>query len=129
MSKFLRYFSIVFLLVFMCMVLSCHNESKESFIENFGSFILDLDSNAKKYSEVDWQNADEQFVEFKDSQLPMWESLMNSSEKEKVNIMIGKYQALQIKRGIKDLKNQFNDMIDQSKTMLNELSKDTSITQ
>lgn len=91
--------------------------------------MLDVDSSAKNYSEADWQNADEQFVEFKDSQLPMWESLMNPSEREKVNIMIGKYQALQIKRGIKDLKGQVKDVVDQSTTIFKELSKDTTLTQ
>ncbi len=54
---------------------------------------------------------------------------MTPDEKAKVNEMIGKYQAQVVKRGIKDFKNQVNDVIDQTKTMFNELTKDTTLTQ
>lgn len=90
--------------------------------------MTDVDNRAKDYSEVDWQNADVQFADFNETQFPKWENLMTPSEKDKVNAMIGKYQALQVKRGIKGLKNQVNNVIDQTKTMFKELTTDSSLT-
>ncbi len=98
-------------------------------MEGFESFMTEVDSGSKNYSNVDWQNADEQFANFKDNQFPIWEDSMTPDEKAKVNEMIGKYQAQVVKRGIKDFKNQVNDVIDQTKTMFNELTKDTTLTQ
>ena len=118
-----------FCLIVFTGIISCKNESKESFMESFESFMAEVDSGSKKYSNVDWQNADEQFANFKDNQLPIWEDTMTPDEKAKVNEMIGKYRAQEVKRGIKDFKNQVNDVIDQTKTMFNELSKDTTLTQ
>ncbi len=119
---------------FFCIIvftgfISCKNDSKESFMEGFESFMTEVDSGSKNYSNVDWQNADEQFANFKDNQFPIWEDSMTPDEKAKVNEMIGKYQAQVVKRGIKDFKNQVNDVIDQTKTMFNELTKDTTLTQ
>lgn len=106
---------------------SCQSESKENFIENFEKLINEANKGAKDYSNADWQKADEQFADYKDRQFPLWEDLMTPSEKGKVNEMIGKYQALQVKRAIKDVKNQVENVIDQTKTIYNELSEDSTL--
>lgn len=106
---------------------SCQSESKENFIQNFETFITEVDTGAKNYSNIDWQTADEKFTEYKDNEFPKWEDLMTSEEKDKVNKMIGIYQALQVKRAIKDVKNQIENVIDQTKTIYNELSKDSTL--
>ncbi|MBL0031089.1 MAG: hypothetical protein IPP27_02520 [Bacteroidetes bacterium] len=54
---------------------------------------------------------------------------MTPDEKTKVNELIGKYQAQVVKRGINDFKDQVNDVIDQTKTMFDELTNDTTLTQ
>ena len=109
-------------------ICSCNTSSKETFIENFGAFIADVDTSSKNYSKADWQTADEQFSDFKDNQFPQWEDLMSPTEKANVNKMIGKYQALQIKKGIQDIKSEVNDVIDQSKTVINEIVSDSTLT-
>lgn len=109
-------------------ICSCNTSSKETFIENFGAFIADVDTSSKNYSNADWQTADEQFSDFKDNQFPQWEDLMSPTEKANVNKMIGKYQALQIKKGIQDIKSEVNDVIDQSKTVINEIVSDSTLT-
>ena len=89
----------------------------------------EVGSNSKNYSNVDWQNADAQFADFKDNQLLLWEDSMTPDEKTKVNELIGKYQAQIVKRGINEFKDQVNDVIDQTKTMFDELTNDTTLTQ
>lgn len=108
---------------------SCHNESKERFMKEFETFISDVDTGAKNYSNADWQTADEQFAEYKDNQFPKWEDLMTPDEKDKVNKIIVKYQAIQVKREIKDVKNQIENAIDQTKQIYKEVIEDTTITE
>jgi len=122
-------FKTIFCLVAFPSIVSCNSESKQSFIENFEVFMAEVGSNSQNYSNVDWQNADAQFADFKDNQLLLWEDSMTPDEKTKVNELIGKYQAQVVKRGINDFKNQVNDVIDQTKTMFDELTNDTTLTQ
>ena len=112
-----------------CMIAlpSCTRDSKEDFIANINSFISEVDSKAAEYSEIDWQNADEQFLDYKDNQFPLWEDIMTPIEKAKVNELIGKYQAMQIKRGLHNLKNKIENTLDQTKAIFKELSEDSSL--
>lgn len=123
------FFKIISCLVAIASIISCNSESKQSFIANFEVFMEEVGSNSKNYSNVDWQNADAQFADFKDNQLLLWEDSMTPDEKTKVNELIGKYQAQIVKRGINEFKDQVNDVIDQTKTMFDELTNDTTLTQ
>lgn len=123
------FFKIISCLVAIASIISCNSESKQSFIANFEVFMEEIGSNSKNYSNVDWQNADAQFADFKDNQLLLWEDSMTPDEKTKVNELIGKYQAQIVKRGINEFKDQVNDVIDQTKTMFDELTNDTTLTQ
>ncbi len=123
------FFKIISCLVAVASIISCNSESKQSFIANFEVFMEEVGSNSKNYSNVDWQNADAQFADFKDNQLLLWEDSMTPDEKTKVNELIGKYQAQIVKRGINEFKDQVNDVIDQTKTMFDELTNDTTLTQ
>ncbi len=106
---------------------SCHRESKDTFISNLNEFIGEVESNATYYSAADWEVANAQFQDFNENQLSMWEETMTPSEKAKVNELIGKYQAMQIKRGLHNLKNKIENTLEQTKSMFKEILEDTTL--
>lgn len=106
---------------------SCHRESKDTFISNLNEFIGEVESNATDYSDADWEVANAQFQDFNENQLSMWEETMTPSEKAKVNELIGKYQAMQIKRGLHNLKNKIENTLEQTKSMFKEILEDTTL--
>ncbi len=106
---------------------SCHRESKDTFISNLNEFIGEVESNATYYSDADWEVANAQFQDFNENQLSMWEETMTPSEKAKVNELIGKYQAMQIKRGLHNLKNKIENTLEQTKSMFKEILEDTTL--
>ena len=120
-------FKALFSLISIGLFISCHNENKDDFIVNFQSFLKEVNINKTSYTDEDWQIADQQFTELKDGQFPMWKSLLTSSEKQEVNTMIAKYQALKVKRTINDFKMQMEDVADQATTIINELSEDSTL--
>lgn len=106
---------------------SCHRESKDTFISNLNEFIGEVESNAIYYSDADWEVANAQFQDFNENQFSMWEETMTPSEKAKVNELIGKYQAMQIKRGLHNLKNKIENTLEQTKSMFKEILEDTTL--
>jgi len=86
-----------------------------------------VDSGSKNYTNAEWQTADEQFTDFKENQYPVWEDLMTPIEKDNVNEMIGKYRSLEVKRSVQEAKSQVKDVLDQTKTIFNDLTTDTTL--
>ena len=125
-NKFLDFFIVCFIALAV-MLSSCNNGSKENFIENFRTFMAQVDSGSKNYTNAEWQTADEQFTDFKENQYPVWEDLMTPIEKDNVNEMIGKYRSLEVKRSVQEAKSQVKDVLDQTKTIFNDLTTDTTL--
>lgn len=120
----MRYLS--FLLICICLC-SCNSIQKEIFISKLESFVLDVESNYKKYNEEDWNDADLKYREFMDNQYEHYQPYFTQEENNHVNALMGKYQALKIKAGIIKVKNKIKDKLDQIITTVDEIATDTTL--
>lgn len=120
-------FHLLFFFVVLLMTTSCNRDSKESFVSNFENFVTETEINFKEYTESDWINADYTFDEFTNKQYLNWKDTMSPSEKNKFNKLVGKYNALKIKKNIGDFKEDVKDIYNQSKSTFEELVNDSTL--
>ena len=112
------WFSIVFFF-------SCSGQSKETYIYDLKSYIETVSADCKNYTEEDWVKSDTAVSEFMQIKEKKFNSEFTEEERSEVNQLIGKYSALRIKHEVGKIKGEFNDVIDQAKGAIKELSKDT----
>ena len=91
-------------------------------------FVTNVEVKSQDFSEVEWKKSDARYTNFSEKQYHRWGNVLTPSEKTKVNILLGKYQALKMKRGIEDIKSGIKNVIEQGKTIYKELSNDTTKT-
>ena len=118
-SYFLAPFLGLFLILQSC-------ESKKSYISKFDEFVSETSTNYKNFSETEWAKADSTFAHFEKEYSNKWNKDLTPDENAHINELKGKYQALKLKSGIKDIKNELNDIIEQSKSFVKELISDTT---
>jgi hypothetical protein len=116
--------SICLLLFFIC---GCDTDSKEKFIVQTEEFVTRTAKEAPDYTSVDWQNADEEFLDLKDNQYVIWEESMTPEEKQKVNALIGRYEGLRLKKDMHDVKDEVENFIQRVASAAEEVSNDSSI--
>ena len=118
-SYFLSSFLGLFLILQSC-------ESKKSYISKFDEFVSETSTNYKNFSETEWAKADSTFAHFEKEYSNKWNKDLTTDENAHINELKGKYQALKVKSGIEDMKNELNDIIEQSKSFVKELISDTT---
>lgn len=96
-------------------------------MNNFETFVTEVEANSKSYTELDWNAADETFEDFTNVQYQNWKVTMSSTEKTKFNQLMGKYNALKIKKNIGDFKEDIKDIYDQTKSTFDELINDSTL--
>jgi hypothetical protein len=101
-------------------------ESKKSYISKFDEFVSETSTNYKNFSETEWAKADSTFAHFEKEYSNKWNKDLTTDENAHINELKGKYQALKVKSGIEDMKNELNDIIEQSKSFVKELISDTT---
>ena len=118
-SYFLAFFLGLFLILQSC-------ESKKSYISKFDEFVSETSTNYKNFSETEWAKADSTFAHFEKEYSNKWNKDLTSDENAHINELKGKYQALKVKAALKDMKNELNDIIEQSKSFVEELISDST---
>ena len=104
---------------------SCSLQTKEGYINDLKSYISTVSSNCNTFTSEDWVKSDtaiSQLIQVKDTK---FNSEFTDAERSEVNQLLGKYTALRLKYEIGKIKGEFNDVVDQAKGVLKELSKDT----
>lgn len=108
MSKLISKSSIV--LVILLMMTSC-SFNPESYLNKFSSFITEVETKCPDYKQEDWKKSEEKFEKllsvYKEN-----EAKFSTEQKLQVAKLAGKYRAIQLKWGIKYLKDNVNDFID-----------------
>jgi len=104
---------------------SCKNIQKDLFISDLNSLVTDVDQETKYHKSIKWEETDLKFQEFMESDYNKYKSEMSPEERSKVNKLIGKYYAIRMKAGINDLKNEFQDALEQGKGLADEILSDT----
>ena len=118
-SYFFAFFLGLFLILQSC-------ESKKSYISKFDEFVSETSTNYKNFSETEWANADTTFAHFEKEYSNKWNKDLTSDENAHINELKGKYQALKVKAALKDMKKEVNDIIEQSKSFVEELISDST---
>ena len=104
---------------------SCESMRIDNFMNNLESFVNEVELKCENYDEVDWQVADKKYENFIEIKYPELKGAMTVAEKSKANTLIGKYQALKFKSGLRSIKSELQDVIEQGQSMINEVLKDS----
>ena len=107
------------------MLQSC--DSKQSYISKFDEFVSETSTNCKNYTDTDWAKADTTFAQFEKDCLYKWDKDLTADENARINELKGKYQAIKVKAGLLDLKNGLNNLLEQSKSFVKELTSDSTL--
>lgn len=119
--KYLLFFIVVLL------INSCTSIQKKSFVNSFNSFVSDVEANYKSYNEKEWEEADLKFENLIKVEYVKYQSSLTDAENSQINTLIGKYQAIKLKSSLLGIKNQFQDIIEQGTSFVNELELDTTL--
>ncbi len=87
----------------------------------------DVEANYKSYNEKEWEEADLKFENLIKVEYVKYQSSLTDAENSQINTLIGKYQAIKLKSSLLGIKNQFQDIIEQGTSFVNELELDTTL--
>jgi hypothetical protein len=119
--KYLLFFIVVLL------INSCTSIQKKSFVNSFNFFVSDVEANYKSYNEKEWEEADLKFENLIKVEYVKYQSSLTDAENSQINTLIGKYQAIKLKSSLLGIKNQFQNIIEQGTSFVNELELDTTL--
>jgi len=89
--------------------------------------VSDVEANYKSYNEKEWEEADLKFENLIKVEYVKYQSSLTDAENSQINTLIGKYQAIKLKSSLLGIKNQFQDIIEQGTSFVNELELDTTL--
>jgi hypothetical protein len=105
-------------------ILSCDNVMKSSYINEFDSFITNLDQKADGYNKADWEKAETTFTKLAEEDFKKYESSLTPEERSKINSLKGKYYVIVAKNATKNIGKEFKDAIEQLKGGIEEINKE-----
>ncbi|WP_210466849.1 DUF6565 domain-containing protein [Rufibacter roseolus] len=88
------------------------------------SLVQEVETNQKSYSEEEWSEVEERYLTLCAERIALYENKLNSGEREKINRLIGKYNAIKVKHDLRNIKEDFHDLAGQTRSFINELSKE-----
>lgn len=104
------------MLSFMLLFSSCSFYSKSDYLEDFSSFITDIEENHRSYTEEDWLYMDQEYEDFIGENYEKFSDEFTKSEKKQVEDFKTKYQ-------ITKLKQKTGDFIDEIGVGIQQLEK------
>lgn len=104
---------------------SCESMRIDNFMNNLESFVNEVELKCESYKENDWAVADKKFDNLIEIKYPELKGAMTAAEIKSTNTLIGKYKALKFKGGIRSIKSELKDVIEQGQSMLNEVLNDS----
>jgi hypothetical protein len=120
-----RVFIILELLAVLCLT-SCTNYSKEGYMDSFSQFVSEVEQKAPNYVDQDWADADTTFRQYAQTDYQLFKDQLTDSERENLNKLIGKYEALRLKKEAKDFKEDVKDAVNQVKGFFESLEGDST---
>jgi hypothetical protein len=124
-------FKAVALLSILVIAGSCSNlppVTKNWYINNFASFVRDVDLNHKEFTADDWKLADEKFEKYADTYYHRFKGKMNSDEISKVNVLKTKYIGYKISGQsgtmIREIISGFKAIIEESGEVIESLNSE-----
>lgn len=99
----------------------------DTFIKSIKKFISDIEMNFKDFSDEDWLRIDTSFTQLCEIRFEKIRNMMTPEEVSSINELKGRYRTLKMEKGIKDLKTDINDLIQQGKGVINKFLSDTVV--
>lgn len=97
--------------------------TKESYLKKFDNFVENVKDKSQNYNEEDWTKAEKTFKELSGPDYKKFESELTPQEKLKIAKLIGQYRGIQLKFGLKFLKENIEDAINGASDLINEIQK------
>lgn len=112
------------LAIFLIAFSSCKEAIfKEQYVGNFENFVEELRKNHVKYTEEDWNKAEEQYKFYSETEYEKFKNDLTVEQKSKVNTLKGNYFGIYAKHKAGELGNEFKDLLQQAEGVLNEIEK------
>ncbi|MEG2179218.1 MAG: DUF6565 domain-containing protein [Bacteroidales bacterium] len=115
--------SLVIALTIILGISSCA-VTKESYLNKFDTFVENVKENSSNYSENEWQKTEEKFSKLAGADYKKFESDLTIQEKLKIAKLIGQYRAIQVKTGIKYLKENLEDTLNETNDFIEDIKKE-----
>jgi hypothetical protein len=103
--------------------ISCTEISKKQYISSYESFINEASDKYSHFDDKMRNEADEKFKQFSEVEYKKYISNLTAEERAKVNQLTGKYYAIVAKQKGTELTREFENLVDKTKGVLNELNK------
>lgn len=114
-----------FFLVITLFVTSCDGISASSRnVKKLENIVEKVDKNYNKYTDKDWEQADTK-IEQISNEIEKNPEDYTPETKEKINHLIGKYQALKLKKGLNSIQDALKDFGQQVEGALKEITDTT----
>jgi hypothetical protein len=115
----------VFFLGLALLVSSCDGISASSRnVKKLENIVEKVDKNYKKYSDKDWEQTDIK-IEQISNEIERNPEDYTPQTMEKINNLIGKYQALKLKKGLNSIENALKNFGQQMEGAINEITDTT----
>ncbi len=86
--------------------------SKEKYIKDFKSFIIETKENCSEYEKSDWKISDEQYNKFTVELYEKFKDDLSEDEKREIYKLKGAYSTLKMKSNIKEIIDQASGFIE-----------------
>lgn len=109
----------VFLIAFALLIFNAC-ENKKSYVQEFSTFIENVQKHADSYSEKDWEKADKKFEKFTGDIYKKFAEELTNEEKMDIAKYQTLYSAMRAKAGFKDLEKNIQEATQKAKEALEE---------
>ena len=113
----------IFFLLFILVAVTACGQNKKTYMNDFKKFIDDVKRSAEQYKEADWNNADQQFADFKEA-YKMYSDKLTADEKAEITKLESTYAALKVKKVGQEVKEDAVNAFDKVKDAAKEVAKD-----
>ena len=120
-----RSFLFAIMLFFSLTLFSCESYQRNHYLSNFNHFIDKVENKGISYNEKDWQDADNEFKNLSELEYDKYKKNLTEEQNSKINDLKGKYYALRIKQGIKELGKGLKNSLEQLNSAAKEIASDS----
>ncbi len=100
---------------------SCSFYSKDAYLEDFASFVTEVEQNYQSYSEEDWLNADQKYEEYVGETYNNFRAELTNDDKKQVGKLKTKFQTVKIKHEAGQIMDDVSDGINQLQGVMEEV--------
>jgi len=97
--------------------------TKQGYIENYETWIVELQKNYKNLNDADWATIESDFERYSKTGYNRFCKDFTPEEKQKIQMLSGQFYAIKAKYEALQLKEKLNNLLDQAKGMVEEFKR------